>query len=96
LKVKVIHDACGREVLVQQILDSQGHCPWDGLAFNNDYTAVLAEALEQTEVAGGMLENALEKIVGMNPAFTIDRASLLGEVENQLERLNDRRKRPHR
>jgi hypothetical protein len=93
VKIKVIHHVCGREILVQQILDSRGHCPWDGLAFNKDYTAVLSEALEQAELAGGMLENAVEKIVGMEPSFTIDRESLLGEIERQLERLGERRKK---
>jgi hypothetical protein len=55
VKLKVIHDLCGREVLVRQILESQGHCPWDGKAFNRDYTAILAEALEQAEGAGSVL-----------------------------------------
>src|SRR6266567_3451488 len=75
VKIKVVHDECGREILVQQILQSGGHCPWDGKPFSKDYTAVLAEALEKAESAGGVLENALEKVVGMDPAFTIDRDS---------------------
>src|SRR5688572_9891156 len=62
VKIKLVHDECGREVLVGQILDSQGHCPWDGKPFNKDYTAVLTEALEAAENAGGLLENALETI----------------------------------
>jgi len=36
VKIKVVHGACGREVLVHQILESQGHCPWDGKPFNKD------------------------------------------------------------
>lgn len=88
MKLKVFHAVCGREILVRQILDTGGHCPWDGLPFNKDYTAVLAEALERAENAGGVLENALEKIAGMDPAMTIDRDSVLGGIEEELAKLN--------
>ena len=64
MKIKVVHAECGREVLVHQILDSQGHCPWDGKPFNKDYTGVLARALEAAERFGGALEAALDRIVG--------------------------------
>jgi hypothetical protein len=93
VKLKVFHTECGREVLVRQILDTGGHCPWDGKPFNKDYTAVLAEALETAENAGGVLGNALEKIVGMAPAMTIDRESMLGGIEEQLEQLNGSKRR---
>ena len=88
MKLKVIHDECGREVLVQQILESQGHCPWDGRPFNKDYTATLVKALETAEDAGKVLENALEEIAGMRPAFVLDRESLLGRIEAEIRRLN--------
>jgi hypothetical protein len=94
VKLKVFHTVCGRQILVRQILDTGGHCPWDGMPFNKDYTAVLAEALEAAENAGGVLENALEKIAGMGPAMTIDRESILGGIEEQLEQLNGSRRRP--
>jgi hypothetical protein len=90
VKIKLFHDVCGREILVQQVLDSQGHCPWDGKAFNKDYTAVLAEALEIAESAGGVLENTLEKIAGMDPAFTIDEDTILRPLKTQIDRLNAR------
>ena len=88
MKIRVRHNECGREILVQQILESQGHCPWDGKAFNKDYTAVLAEALGQAEQAGGVLEGALEKIAGMDPDFTIDRTALTEYIDDQIDRLN--------
>jgi hypothetical protein len=88
VKLKVIHTECGREVLVRQILETGGHCPWDGKPFTKDYTAILAEALEAAENAGGVLENALEKIADMEPAMKIDRESLLGEIEEHLDQLN--------
>jgi hypothetical protein len=90
VKIKVVHDVCGREVLVSQILQSQGHCPWDGKAFNGDYTAILAEALETAEIAGGTLENALEKIADMTPTFVLAKSSLLGPLETQVEHINRR------
>lgn len=91
MKIKVFHTECGREVLVQQILQTGGHCPWDGKPFSKDYTAVLAEALENAENAGNVLENALEKIAGMDPAMTIDRESVLGQIQAHIESLDHRR-----
>jgi hypothetical protein len=94
VKIKVFHTECGREALVRQILDTGGHCPWDGKPYNKDYTAVLAEALEAAEDSGSVLENALEKIAQMHPALTIDRSSVLGEIEGDLRLLNERRGAP--
>jgi hypothetical protein len=88
LKIKVLHDACGREVLVHQILESQGHCPWDGKPFNKDYTGVLAGALEAAERFGGQLETALERIAQTGGHMTIDEDTVLGPLRAQLERLN--------
>jgi hypothetical protein len=88
VKIKLVHDECGREVLVQQMLESQGHCPWDGKPFSKDYTAILAEALEAAENAGGVLENALEKIADMHPAMSIDRDSIIRPLSVHIGRLN--------
>jgi hypothetical protein len=92
LKIKLFHTECGREALVRQILDTGGHCPWDGKPYSKDYTAVLAEALEASEEAGNVLENALEKISEMYPAMSIDRASVLGQIEAHILSLNERQK----
>jgi hypothetical protein len=88
VKLKVFHTLCGREILIRQILDTGGHCPWDGKPFNKDYTAVLAEALEAAENSGSVLENALEKIAGMEPAMTIDPESVLEGIRASIESLN--------
>jgi len=96
VKIKVIHDVCGREILIQQILESQGHCPWDGLPFNKDYTANLAEALETAENAGNVFEGALEEIVGMRPTFKLDPDSALGTLRALIDRLNARDEAPAR
>lgn len=90
MKIMVYHDVCGRAVLVQQILETGGHCPWDGLPFEKDYTAMLAEALATAEVAGEALENALERIAGVQPALSIDRDSVLEGILGALESLNAR------
>jgi hypothetical protein len=88
VKIKVVHTECGREVLVRQILDSGGHCPWDGRPFDRDYTAVLAELLETAEQAGSVLENALEKIAGIGPAMRIDPDSVVGPLAAWIDELN--------
>ncbi len=87
MKIKVIHDECGREMLVQQLLETAGHCPWDGLPLNKDYTAVLTDALETAQNAGTVLVSVLEEIVGMAKRFTLDRSSVLGPLQEQLDRL---------
>lgn len=88
MKIKLVHEVCGREVLVHQVLESAGHCPWDGLAFTAEYTGILFDALEAAEGAGSVLENALEKIAGVDAALSIDRESVLGTQSLQLEAVN--------
>jgi hypothetical protein len=90
VKIKLIHDLCGREVLIQQVLESEGHCPWDGKAFTRDYTGVLVEALGAAEIAGTALETVLEKIAGIEPDFTIDESTLIAPLREQVDRMNRR------
>lgn len=90
MKIKVLHRECGRQILVRQILETGGHCPWDGKPFSKDYTAVLAEAFGAAENAGSVLENALEKIAGMNPAVSIEKDSVVGPLAEHIDRLNRR------
>ena len=87
MKLKGTCRRCGREFLVQQVLESQGHCPWCGQPFQPHYTAVLADALRLAEDAGNTLESALEKIAGMKPALVLDEASLLDEIQAHLEEI---------
>ena len=67
LKIKVIHDECGREVLVQQIRESEGQCPWDGKPFTGDPTATLAEVLGTAENAGSVLKRRSSRSQGCVP-----------------------------
>ena len=89
MKIKVFHTECGREALVRQVLDTGGHCPWDGRAYSKDYTANLAEALEAAEAAGSALERALDKIVGTSPELRVDLESVLARVRSTIEEIND-------
>jgi len=92
VKIKGTCQRCGREFLVRQVLDSQGHCPWCGRPFQPQYTAILTDALQQAEAAGGSLENALEKIAGIDPALVLDEDSVLGVSRAHLERLRQAQK----
>ena len=92
MKIKMTCQHCGRESLVQQVVDNQGHCPWDGIAFQPQYTAVLVEDLRQAELAGNALEGALERIAGMDPAMVIDEESVLGRIRASLDDLARGRK----
>jgi len=93
VKIRGTCRRCGRDFLVQQVVESQGHCPWDGQPFQPQYTAVLVEALEQAEAAGSSLENALEKIAGMDPGLVLDEDTLLGASTEHLQRLRQAERR---
>jgi hypothetical protein len=88
LKIKIVHKECGREVLVHQLLASQGHCPWDGKPISRDYTAVLASALEAAESAGSALEGALERMAGLGGEMRLDEDSVLGDLRAGVDRVN--------
>ena len=92
MKIKLVHDVCGREVLVPQIIDNEGHCPWDGKPFTRDYTANLVEALLASEIAGTALEAALDRVAGYEPSFVIEATTVLGPIQAQLSRLGAARK----
>ena len=94
MKVKGTCGNCGREFLVQQILESEGHCPWCGKPFQPHYTGVLVEALHIIEDAGNTLENALEKLAGMHPALVIDEDSILSRIEGSLDEIRRGEQRP--
>lgn len=87
MKIRGTCRRCGRDFLVEQVLESGGRCPWDGQPFQADYAVVLVEALQQAESAGSTLENALEKIADMDPAFVLDVGSVLARLREQIERL---------
>lgn len=87
MKIKGTCRRCGREFLVEQVLENGGVCPWDGKPFQADYAAVLVDSLRDADNAGNTLENALEKIADLEPAFVLDIDSVLAEIRGHLERL---------
>ena len=87
MKIKGTCKRDGREFLVEQVIDAGGECPWDGRPFNADYAIVLVDALREAEVAGNALERALLTLADLNPAFTLDETSVLGDVKVSLARL---------
>lgn len=87
MKIKGTCRRCGREFLVEQVLENGGLCPWDGKPFQADYAAVLVDWLRDADSAGNTLENALEKLADLEPAFVLDIDSVLAEIRGHLERL---------
>lgn len=90
MKIKGTHSVCGREVLIQQIVDNGGHCPWDGEPFNKDYTGLLSEALQRAEIAGSALEEALDAVAEMSGALALDPGTVLDGITVSLERTRQR------
>jgi hypothetical protein len=88
VKIKGTCKRDGREFFTEQVVDLGGVCPWDGEPFNADYAAVLVESLREAERLGTGLEQALERVASLHPAFTLDEDSVLGELKTQLGRLH--------
>ena len=87
MKIKGTCRRCGREFLVEQVIENGGRCPWDGKPFQADYAVVLVDSLRDAEAAGNTLENALEKVADMEPEFVLDIDSVIGRIREHLERL---------
>ncbi|HSL67251.1 MAG TPA: hypothetical protein VK977_03740 [Actinomycetota bacterium] len=87
MKIKGTCRRCGREFLVEQVIQNGGRCPWDGKPFQADYAVVLVDSLRDAETAGNTLENALEKVADIEPEFVLDIDSVIGRIREHLERL---------
>jgi hypothetical protein len=94
VKIKGTCRRCGREFLVEQVLENGGLCPWDGKPFQVDYAVVLVDALREADDAGNTLENALEKIADLEPEFVLDAGSIVEEIRGHLDRLERTYGRP--
>ncbi|MGH2683537.1 MAG: hypothetical protein ACRDIX_09930 [Actinomycetota bacterium] len=93
MKIKGTCARCGREFLAQQVIESHGHCPWCGQAFNRDYTAALRQALQEAEVAGNRLQDALQQIAALDLAMELDDETVLGPIRDELRAARRRRSR---
>ena len=87
MKIKGTCKRCGREFLVEQVIENGGRCPWDGKPLQPDYAVVLVDALRDAESAGNTLENALEKLADIEPDFVLDQRTVLDEIRSHLDRL---------
>ena len=77
----------GREFLADQVIASGGECPWDGEPFNADYAVTLVNALRGAQEHGSALEQSLQQLADLAPAFTLDVDSVLGNLRTSLGRL---------
>jgi hypothetical protein len=84
MKIKGTCLNCGRELLADQAIESGGHCPWCGKAFNKDYTANLVIALREAQAAGNLLEGALEQIAGMELYLELDEETVMDPIRHNL------------
>ena len=87
MKIKGTCKRCGREFFFEQAIATGGRCPWDGEPFNADYAVVLIEAMRTAEEAGTKVEQALEDIAAMAPAFTVDAGSVQAKIQAAIAAL---------
>ena len=91
MKIRATCRNCGRELFPQQLVDSGGHCPWCGRAFNKDYTASLVRSLLEADAAGAQLQDSLEQVAGMEePGLDIDEESVLQPLREALTSIRRR------
>lgn len=88
MKIKGTCRRCDREFLAEQVIASGGVCPWDGEPFSADYAATLVSALGEAEEAGNRLERSLRALAGLRPDLTLDTLSVVGGLQENLERLS--------
>ncbi len=94
MKIKGTCLNCGREVLVQQIVDAGGHCPWCGKAFHRDYTSMIVKALVQAEESGDRFQDALEQVADIEGVgLALDAESVVAPLRDALRAMRRRRAR---
>ena len=97
MRIKGTCTNCGREFMPQQVVESGGHCPWCGKAFDRDYTSLLVQALQHAERAGNEVETALEQIGDLEElAMVIDEESVLEPLRDALRRIRRHAGQPRR
>ena len=85
---------CGREVLVQQIVEAGGHCPWCGIAFSKDYTSMIVRALVQADESGDRFQDALEQIGNVEDLrLSLDAEGVVEPLREALRTMRRRRAR---
>lgn len=87
MKIKGTCKRDGRDFMVDQVVQSGGECPWDGEPFSPDYAVTLVNALRDAELAGSKLEEALEQVADLSPAFVLDTGTVLDDLKRSLDRI---------
>ena len=93
MKLKGTCTRCGREFLAEEVVQRHGHCPNCGRAFNGDYTAHLAQALQRVEGAANALHDALEDLASMELTMDIDEGSIVQPVAEAVRKTGGKRSR---
>jgi hypothetical protein len=88
VKIRGTCKRCGREFFFEQAVAAGGRCPWDGEPFNADYAVVLVESMRAAEQAGTALEEALDDLAALRPAFSLDGASVTATIADAIARLS--------
>ena len=94
MKIKGTCLNCGREVLVQQIVDAGGHCPWCSVAFNRDYTSMLVKGLVRAEETGNQFQDVLEQVGDIEGlGLALDTESIVAPLREALRSMRKHRTR---
>ena len=77
---------CGRDFPIDLLQDPrrQGHCPFCGVPIDQEYGALLVDALEQLEKVGSALTNTLKRVESFGPNLELDAESVLAPIRSAL------------
>lgn len=78
---------CGQQFRLLEVLAAPhaGHCPRCGEPFAASYTAVVAAAVRQLDVAVGALAAAGQQLVDVAPRLHVDTAQLAADLHEVLD-----------
>ena len=78
---------CGREFPVDLLIQDPakaGRCPFCGVPIDQQYGALLVDALAQLQRAGSIMEATLKKVESFGPNLEINAESVLGPIREAL------------
>ena len=96
MRIEATCDTCRRTFLLSQIgpdSETSGRCPFCGARFARHYSTVLAQAVQEAEVAATRFVHVLGKLQSMETGFDLDLEGLVAELSEQT-RANDTHARP--
>jgi hypothetical protein len=78
---------CGRDFPIDLLIQDPskaGHCPFCNVTVDQQYGALLVEALEQLEHVGSIMTATLKKVESFGPNIEIDIESVIGPIRSAL------------